>query len=196
MRVSRTSRRGQLEQSENDALFARANRQWEQGKLRSAYSLLLLGAKRGDASAQHNLGYFYDVGLGVRPNRAKALHWYKLAYRRGSRVAASNIASIHKDEGDNASALAWYQRAARLHDGDANLEIAKLLIASNKMNSALKYLKRAFGGSARDVTQSAREEARRLLVRVTRKVNLVHPRKKLQREGRRAEREGRRAVGS
>lgn len=133
---------------------------------------LLLGAKRGDTSAQHNVGYFYDVGVGMKPNRAKALHWYKRSYRNGCRVAASNIATLFRDQKNSARALAWYQRAAGLHDGDANLEIANLLLLDpNKTRSAIKYLKRTIDAKRRDVTQAAQEEARRLLADIVRNTN-------------------------
>lgn len=170
MRAKAMRKQKQTRERGMQALFARANEQWEQGNLRSAHRLLLLGAKQGDTSAQHNLGYFYDAGVGVRPNRSKALHWYKLAYRRGSRVAASNIASIFRDEGNTASALEWYQRAARLHDGDANLEIAKLLIASKSEKESVKYLKRTINAASRDATQAAQKEAQRLLTRIARQL--------------------------
>jgi hypothetical protein len=55
-----------------DVLFAKASEQWDRGKLRSAFHLFLSAAKRGDPSAQHDLGYFYDVGVGVKPNRGLA----------------------------------------------------------------------------------------------------------------------------
>ncbi|MDH4274031.1 MAG: hypothetical protein OEW08_03220 [Gammaproteobacteria bacterium] len=37
------------------------------------------GAMSGDAEAQYNLGYLYEAGWGVDPNRGQAIHWYRQA---------------------------------------------------------------------------------------------------------------------
>jgi uncharacterized protein len=118
---------------------------WERGRLRTALRLFAAQAKTGDSSARLNLGYFYDVGLGTRRNKAQALRWYRLAYRQGSGAAASNIATVYRDEGRPALALAWYRRAVSL---------------------AVAALKRAVASD--DITPAGREEARRLLRRVQR----------------------------
>lgn len=55
--------------------FTRGSAQWERGKLQSAFRLFLAAAKAGDEGAQINLGYFYDVGIGVKRNRGAALYW-------------------------------------------------------------------------------------------------------------------------
>jgi TPR repeat protein len=47
-----------------------------------------------------NLGYFYDRGLGVRRSEAKALYWYRRAYRRGDASGANNIGTIYRERGD------------------------------------------------------------------------------------------------
>ena len=38
---------------------------WAAGNLYGAFRLFLAGAKAGDSSCAHNLGYFYDNGIGV-----------------------------------------------------------------------------------------------------------------------------------
>ena len=108
-------------QRKTDELFRRAHEQWGQDKLRSAFTLFRAAAKQGDTGAQVNLGYFYDVGIGIRPNRNAALRWYRRAYRAGERAAASNIATIFRDQGKLTQAMSWFRRAAALGDGDANL---------------------------------------------------------------------------
>ena len=62
----------------------RAHNQWEAGKLRSAFRLMLSAAKLGDPAAMSNLGYFYDRGIGVKKNRAAAMSWYRKACERGN----------------------------------------------------------------------------------------------------------------
>ncbi len=152
-----------------DALFVKANSQWERGRLLSAFRLFLSAAKRGDPSAQVDLGYFYYVGLAVKRNRAAALYWYKRALRHGSRTAASNIASIFRDEGNTKKALSWFQKAVALGDGDANLEIAKIQLREGRAaRSVITHLRRTLRAKASDVTEASRAEARRLLKRISR----------------------------
>jgi len=156
--------------SEVDVLFAKASAQWERGKLRSAFRLFLTGAKRGDPSAQHNLGYFYDVGVGVKANRAAALYWYKRAFRRGYRTAASNIGTIFRDEEKIKQALSWFQRAIKLGDADANLEVAKIYLrGEGDVARAIVYLKRTTKAGPSDVTKGSKQEAQRLLNQIVRK---------------------------
>jgi hypothetical protein len=155
---------------ESDVLFAKASSQWDRGKLRSAFRLFLTAAKRGDPSAQHNLGYFYDVGVGVKPNRAAALYWYKRAFRRGYRTAASNIGTIFRDEGKTQQALSWFQRAIRLGDADANLEVAKIYLrGKGDVARAIVYLKRTTKARPSDVTEGSKQEAQRLLKQLVRR---------------------------
>ena len=123
------TRAKRYQQSELDSLFRRADKQWEAGNLRSAFRLFLAAAKGGDSGCQSNLGYFYDVGIGVKPNRSLALYWYQRAYRSGAGSAASNIGTVYRDERNFKEALKWFERAVKLADGEANLEIGKNLLS-------------------------------------------------------------------
>ena len=149
-----------------DVAFARADKQWDRGELRSAFRLFLSAAKAGDSSAQHNLGYFYDVGVGVKPNRKAAMHWYMRAFRRGSRTAANNIGTIFRDEKNTKQALSWFQRAVKLGDAGANLEMAKIYLAEKDVARATGCLNRAAKAKANDITEASRDEAQHLLKRL------------------------------
>ena len=46
-------------------------------------------AEQGDASAQYNLGVFYDNGLGVPQDHVRALMWFNLAAAQGKEGAAT-----------------------------------------------------------------------------------------------------------
>ena len=46
-------------------------------------------AEQGDASAQYNLGVFYDNGLGVPQDHVRALMWFNLAAAQGKEGAAA-----------------------------------------------------------------------------------------------------------
>ncbi len=153
--------------SKANALFAKASEQWDRGKHRSAFRLFLTSAKQGDPGAFHNLGYFYDVGIGVKPNRAAALYWYKRAFQRGGAAAASNIGTIFRDERNTKEALSWFKRAAKLGDADANLEIAKIYLRGNRdVSKANDYLRRTVSAKPSAVSEGSRDEARCVLKRL------------------------------
>jgi TPR repeat protein len=153
------------------SLLKRAHQQWESNHLLSAFRLFLAAAKLGEVTAQLNLGYFYDIGLGIAKNRNKALEWYERAYHQGHGSAASNIGTIFRDEGDDGEALKWFRRAVKRHDAEANLEIAKLYLRrENQDAKALPYLNALLmkAGQRPSVSVAAAAEAQRLL-NVTRK---------------------------
>ena len=155
-------------QAELDDLFRRADEQYEKGKFKSAFRLFLAAAKGGDPSCQTNLGNFYRSGIGVKPNRDLALFWLRRAYRQGSGAAAHNIGILFRDESNFNQALAWYGRAVKEHDGDANLAIAKLYLENkNDKPKAIHYLKQTLKVNRRYVLEESREEAQGLLKRLT-----------------------------
>jgi TPR repeat protein len=161
------SRRTKKERAEQ--LLSRACAQWDRGELRSALSLLASAAKLGDCAAQLDLGYFYDLGLGVKRNRERAMHWYRRAWRNGHSSGASNIGTILRDEGQPRRALAWFLKAVANGDPDANLEIAKLYIKEGWGNAkASQYLKRVVKARPQIICEYSREQAIMLLKKITR----------------------------
>ncbi len=79
-------------------------------------------------------------GIGVKPNRERALYLYRRAYRSGLGGAASNIGCLFRDEKNSKPALAWFKRA---NDGDADLAIAKMYLDGKDKTNAIRYLKKA-----------------------------------------------------
>jgi TPR repeat protein len=151
-----------MTRQQKDDLFQRADDAWNAGKLKSAFRLLLASAKAGDIGAQINLGTFYADGIGIKPNRAKALYWYRRAYRRQHGAAAHNIGILYRDEGNFNEAIQWLKRAVKLQDGDANLDIAKILMSRGDRR-AEAYLNRVLRTRNGLVTEASREEAEKLL---------------------------------
>jgi len=150
----------------DDAKLEReAHDAWEIGRRTVAFRLYSELASRGTSTGMLNLGYFYDCGIGVRKNRAMALKWYRRAYRRGSSAAASNIATIYRDDGRHRLEAQWYARAVRLKDGDAAVELAKLVLAGKGVREsrshASRLLKRA--SVSQFITENGRDEARAML---------------------------------
>jgi TPR repeat protein len=94
----------------------------------------------------------------VKPNRERALYWYRQAYRRGLRGTASNIGVLFRDEKNLKQALAWFKRAG---DGDAELAIANMFLREKDATKAVYYLERAYKSG--HVSRASKEEARRLL---------------------------------
>jgi TPR repeat protein len=135
------------------------------GDVRKAFQLFRSQAYAGDASAWLNLGYLFDLGVGTRRNRRQAMSCYLRAYRSGSGAAASNIATIYRDEGRPRLQFQWYRRAAALRDGDAAVEVAKHYRSGVGVRRdpvlAKKYLQRAL--RTKYISRSARAEARILL---------------------------------
>lgn len=52
-------------------------------------------AEAGDASAQMQIGYFYDAGIGVSRNPERAAHWYQLAAAGGLANAKLNLGILY-----------------------------------------------------------------------------------------------------
>jgi hypothetical protein len=142
-----------------------AHAAWDRGRLTVAFKRFLALAEGGESEAWLNLGNFYANGIGTRRNRAKAMRWYRRAYRDGSGAAASNIATIYRNEGRPRMEAAWYRRAALIDDGDAAVELAKHFLFGSGVRKnrghAAAYLKRAL--STKFITFEGRIEARSLL---------------------------------
>lgn len=154
-----------------EALFSRGSRLQEEGNLRSAFRLLLNAAKLGNSAAQLNLGYTYDVGLGVKRNRDAAMYWYRRSYRNGyGWGAANNIATIFRDEKNYKWAVFWFQKAANPDYFDAYLEIAKIFLLDDSQKAkAARYLKLVLKGKPEiNVGAEEQEEARLLLENLNR----------------------------
>jgi TPR repeat protein len=142
--------------------FHRAWALHDQGRKAQALRVFLAGAKRGDRSCQTMAGFFYDEGIGGRPNREKALYWYRRAYRRGDAPAAVNIGLIYKASGQTQRAIQWLQRALSLGDEDSALDLARIYADIDQAGEqTAQYLRMAADG--KNVTEATREEARRLL---------------------------------
>ncbi len=73
-------------------------------------------AQAGDAEAQFNLGYIYNIGEGVERNDQEAVKWYRLAAEQGYSLAQSNLGLMYANgagvaENDQ-EAVRWYRLAA------------------------------------------------------------------------------------
>jgi TPR repeat protein len=151
-------------------LMLQAHEHWDKGKLRSAFRLFHTAAEAGNVYAQTSVGYFYDTGIGTRPDRSEALYWYKRAYRRGDCCAANNIGTIWRDAKNDKRALAWFQKAVRLGDDGSNIEIAKIYLRNeDDPKTAIGFLNKVC--KSQNVCENDVEEASALLKAVKAKLS-------------------------
>ena len=54
-----------------------------------------LAAEQGHRSAQHSLGYMYDIGKGVPQDAAEAVRWYRLAAEQGRPEAQLTLGDMY-----------------------------------------------------------------------------------------------------
>jgi len=129
----------------------------------SAYSVRLLrrAAQSGDPTAAGSLGYAYDVGRGIRTDKALALKWYRRAAKMGSSSAATNIATVYRDKGNLTLAHRWLLRAVEMGDADAAVAAGYGYLygigVRRDISSARWMFHRALRD--RDITPTGREEA-------------------------------------
>lgn len=150
--------------SSSKALFFEADKQRDAGNLKNAFRLFSMAAERGNTSAQINLGYFFDMGIGTPKDEKKAMFWYKTAARKGDVCAYTNIGTIYRDRKKFNRAHFWFLKAFESGDGDAALELGKLYLNSHKkrrLEYAEKYLRLTY--ESKNVTQTSKEEAEQLL---------------------------------
>jgi uncharacterized protein len=152
-----------------DELFQQADSRRNQGDDVSAFKLFLAAARAGSKAALLNVGYAFDIGAGVRKNKAEALRWYMRAYRRGDASAASNIATIWRDRNEPRRALSWFRRAVKLGDESSHLAIGMYYLhEKNDLQGALGHLKKVCESDR--VSEHEAEEAKRLLKEIQKRL--------------------------
>ena len=113
-------------------------------------------ADKGLASAQHNVGYFYDKGYGVKQNCVEAVKWYKLAAEQGWEESICGLAQIYQFGRpgvtiNNDEAIKWYLKVVNLEKPDLRPEM--VIAAYNNLGAlydnkkdyaeALKWFRKA-----------------------------------------------------
>ncbi|MFP5234869.1 MAG: tetratricopeptide repeat protein [Acidobacteriota bacterium] len=125
-----------------DALLNKGHQQLEKGNFAAAVRLWRAAAALGEYVAMHQLGYFYDVGVGACQDRGQAMQWYLRAFRRGCVQSAVNIGTIYRDEEDYERAFQWFNRAVALGEVSANFEIARVYMDFlDEIPKAVPYLR-------------------------------------------------------
>lgn len=156
------------EQSDAGALYAQADALFDRGVPERAIPLLRRGAALGDASAADRLGCAYADGEGVRRSFALAERWLRVARKRGSSIAAANLAVVYADQGRWRDAARFWRIALREGDLGCALDLAMChlegLGVQRDPRKAHELLQRAARGRPRlDITQYEQETVMALL---------------------------------
>lgn len=97
---------------------------------KSAVEFLKQASAKGLATAQFRLACCYDTGEGVRRNLRRARQLYERAAAQGMSEAAVNIAVLCRQGNDRRGEKRWLSRAIAMGDIDAEVQLARLELAS------------------------------------------------------------------
>lgn len=112
-------------------------------------------ARRGDPTAQWQLGLLYYHGHGVRESDALALQWFERAARQGHAQAQFQLGNMYAyglapqmpDVDPNRLAAQWYFEAARQGHAEAQYSLGILFLTGSGVvedrREALKWIERA-----------------------------------------------------
>lgn len=118
-----------------------------------------------DGKACHELGYMYQLGLGVDKNLETAKFYYKSGAMLGEKNAAWRLGVIYKDEMEYTEAYQYLLKAAEGGQGMAMYELAKLyengLGTPYNKDKAIEWYKKCS-----ESTYSARDDAKEALLRL------------------------------
>ncbi|MBQ9210683.1 MAG: sel1 repeat family protein [Clostridia bacterium] len=64
--------------------------------LQAARQAFLTGADRGDITSQYHLGVIYEQGIGVTPDLAEAIRWYRISAQRGDKIAKPAMDALER----------------------------------------------------------------------------------------------------
>jgi TPR repeat protein len=70
---------------------------FQRGDYKTAARLLRADALKGDANAQHNLGYMYEQGMGVDRDLAQAFTWYSKSADQGFAASQNDLGAMYAD---------------------------------------------------------------------------------------------------
>jgi len=102
-----------------DGMRDRRHRVMVRKNSRLGFHYLLKAATFGNGAAKFTVGLAYDIGLGIKQNKKKALLWYRCAARDGHQSAFNNIATIYRDEHNFKPMFQWWRRGVNLgNEGD------------------------------------------------------------------------------
>ena len=95
---------------------------FDRADYKTALSVWMPSAQKGNAEAQVNVGEIYERGVGGNPNYAAALIWYSKAAKQGNIRAKFNLGTLYEQglgvEKSMLKALNWYRQAWGIPEND------------------------------------------------------------------------------
>jgi uncharacterized protein len=128
------------------------------GKHEEAFKHFSDMADAGDSSSMSRLAILYAEGLGVEKDLAESIRWDLRAIEAGDTASMNNLALTYCSIREFRKARYWFERAIATGDGDAALELARLLYVSDKELDEVRKLI-AFVIECKHATLGAKEEA-------------------------------------
>jgi uncharacterized protein len=151
-----------LSKDVQDSIYETAIKQYEEGNFAQAFPLFRQLAEAGNPDGCSMLAIMYDDGHGVEADFETAILWDLKAIGHGSMISLSNLAITYRRHGNCREARKWFEKAVESGDGDAMLDLARLLDVSDHETSNVERLLRD-AISSNHITEAGREEAAALL---------------------------------
>ncbi|HRX35692.1 MAG TPA: tetratricopeptide repeat protein [Aestuariivirga sp.] len=119
-------------------------------------------AEAGDASACGMVATMYFDGEGVAFDFDESVKWDLRAIELGDTTSLSNLAISYRNTGNAREARKWFEKAVATGDGEAALDLAKLLHVSDfEIDNVRRLLKMAVESD--HMTPAGLEEAEAML---------------------------------
>ena len=119
---------------------------YDKGDYKTAYKLLLIEGKKGNANAQSRLGIMYYNGQGVPQNYKRAVKWWMRAAEQGHAAAQYILGSIYANgDGvlpDYREAVKWWRLAAEQGVVLAKCHLAQMYAGGLGITTDLKTANR------------------------------------------------------
>jgi uncharacterized protein len=151
-----------MKSKNNNDLFDEADKLSEEGRHTEAFEIFLELAGSGDEHAMSRLAIIYCDGLGIEKNVDESIKWDLQAIAAGNIGSMSNLALTYCLQRRFLEARHWFEKAVAAGDGDAALDLAKLLQVSVFESDNVKFLLQTVIKS-NFVTEGSVEEAKELL---------------------------------
>ena len=140
--------------------FSRGYEAYKNGDYAAALGAFRALAEDRDAQARYYLGLMYERGLGVPPDEAKAMMWFRSAAELGSVYAQYNLGQRHLNyilgrlvRQDDAQAMKWFRLAAAQEHKESQHSLGFMYAhglgaAQDHAQAAMWYRKAAGNGLA------------------------------------------------
>ena len=131
---------------------------YKRGDYKTAVAKWTIGANKGDAEAQNNLGLMYAKGLGVPQDDKRSVSWFRKAAEKDHAEAQNNLGLTYaKGLGvpqDDKQAVSWFRKAAEKGYAEAQDNLGAMYangrgVSQDYKQAADWFRKAAEKGSAR-----------------------------------------------